>query len=325
MFKKLLLALLLICITSVFGSSVAAQSDETTPIQRSALAETSLPSGAQKIREASIPAEITKTLGKLIAAGGEKIRQGDSEVIIWTGNQYKKSSAAQLTKKLETALRDSGWTYEIGERQSDFILFSLFRETPERRALIGFFVPSDDAYIMALTEMLAAGAPINQSGNSIEEPPRDSSNNMENFGGGSSSLAGKWWRGEGSGSVDYTGKTKYKSGKEYIFEFFADGTVEYTFELDVLSIVQCRTKELRKSRGRYSVSGDTLTISLNAGSTVGSSSCEAKNNFRKATPAETITKRFKIRKMDSITRPDDPLMLCFDGQSDDACFEKSAK
>lgn len=325
MLKKLSLALLLIGIVSVFKSSVAAQSDETMPIRKSALAETILPSGAQKIRAASVPAEIRETLGKLAAAGGAKIRQGDSEVIIWTGSQYKKSNRQQLTEKLETALRDSGWTYEIGERQTDFILFSLFRETPERRVLIGFFVPSDDAYIMALTEMLAANAANADSENSVKEPARDSSNNAKNFGGGSSDLIGKWWRGEGGGSVDYTGKTQYKSGKNFTFEFFADGTVEYTYELDVLSIVQCRTKELRKSRGRYSVSGDTLTINLNAGNTIGSSSCERKDNFNKATPAETITKQFQIRKMDSITRPDNPLMLCFDGQDGEACFEKSAK
>ncbi len=319
--KKSLSVFLLIAITAVCGLNAAAQSEETFPVRKSTLAAADLPSGALKIREASVPAEINQTLSKLVAAGGDKVRQGASEVLIWTGGDYKKAASAQLTKKLEAALQSSGWTYEIGEQRSDFILFTLFRETP-RRALIGFFVPSDDAYIFALTEMLAANAPIAESENRVEEEP---SGTIGGNGSVPQNLVGKWWRGEGSGFVDYTGKTQYKSGNNYAFEFFADGTVEYTYNLDVLSIVQCRTKEDRKARGRYSVSGDTLTIKLNAGTTVGSSSCEAKNNFKKSVPAETIVKRFKIKLMESIARPDNPLMLCFDGQDGDSCFEKSVK
>lgn len=246
---------------------------------------------------------------------------------MWTGGSYKKSASAQLTQKLETALQNSGWTYEIGEQRPDFILFSLFRETP-RRALVGFFVPSDDAYIFALTEMLAANAPVTDAENQSNEELFDTRGNNEKLtsgGGNSSNIVGKWWRGEGSGYVDPTGKTRYKSGKTYTFEFFADGTVEYKYNLDVLSIVQCRTKEDAAARGRYSISGNTLTINLAAGTTVGSSTCEKSNNFRKTVPAETITKKFAIKRMESMARPDNPLTLCFDGQEGDSCFEKENK
>lgn len=326
MFKKLLFNSLLIAVIAAFGINAAAQTEETVPVQKSVLAATDLPAGALKIKSGSVPAEIKQTLQKLVRAGGARVRQGSSEVVVWTGGNYKKSSAAQLTKKLETALQNSGWTYEIGERSDEFVLFSLFRAEPTRRALVGFFVPSDDAYILALTEMLAANAPRSETENEIEEQPSNNRKNAaETSGGGSMNLVGKWWRGEGGGSIDYTGKTQYKSGRNYTFEFFADGTIEYVYELDVLSIIQCRTKESSKARGTYSVSGDTLTIKLAAGTSVGSSSCEAKGNFKKTVPAETLTRRFTIKKMDSVFRPDNPLILCFDNQEGDGCFERSNK
>lgn len=303
--------------------TVLAQSDEAFPVQKSTLTGADLPAGALKMREASIPTEMKQTLAQLIAAGGNEIRQGNSEVLLWMGGSYKKAAAAQLTKKLETALQSSGWTYEIGEKKDDVIIFTLYRTAPERRALIGFLAMDNDAYVFALTEMLRADAPVAESENQTEEPPANTSGTFTPGAGDSANLVGKWWRGEGSGSIDYTGKTQYKSGRNYTFEFFPDGTVEYTYNLDVLSIVQCRTKEDSKARGKYTVSGDTLTMTLAAGTSTGSSSCESKNNFKKTTPAEKITKKFTIKRMESITRPDNPWMLCFDGQEGDSCFERS--
>lgn len=334
MLKKILFAFLLIAVGAGVGTNlVLAQSDEAFPVNKSTMTGASLPAGALRMREESVPAEMRDTLAQLIAAGGDEIRQGDSEVLLWMGGSYKKATSAQLTKKLETALQSSGWTYEIGKQDNDVIIFTLYRTAPTRRALIGFFAMDNDAYVFALTEMLRADAPVTESKNQTENQPEeepinntvsgDSSLFMK--GGNTATLVGKWWRGEGSGFVDYTGKTRYKSGKNYSFEFFADGTVEYTFNLDVLSIVQCRTKEDSKQRGKYTVSGDTLTITLAAGTSVGSSSCEKSDNFRKTMPAATITKKFTIKRMESMARPDKPWTLCFAGQEGDACFEKDVK
>jgi hypothetical protein len=170
MFKKLLFAFLLVTISAAFGiKAVMAQSDEAFPVQKSAMTGAGLPAGALKMREASIPSEMRETLSQLVAAGGDKIRQGDSEVLLWMGGSYKKAASAQLTKKLESALQSSGWTYEIGERKDDVIIFTLYRVAPERRALIGFFAMDNDAYVFALTEMLRADAPVTESENKIEE------------------------------------------------------------------------------------------------------------------------------------------------------------
>jgi hypothetical protein len=321
MLKKLLFAILLMIGVSAFNlNQAAAQTDETFPVQKSALAETNLPTGALKVREEKVPAEINETLEKIVASGGDKVRQGNSEVIMWMGGNYKKSASAQLTKKIESSLQNSGWTYEIAERNEEITIFTLIRETPRQRALVGFFVPSDDIYVLALTEMLAANAPVTESENPISEAPSNNGRNAIN--GGSQSLVGKWSRSEGGGFIDYTGKTRHKAGKTYTFEFFSDGTVEYVYDNDVLSIVQCRIKETSKARGKYAVNGNSLTMNLGAGNSTGSSSCETKGNFNKTTPASTVTKKFTVKRMDSITRPDNPWMLCFEGNDGEACFER---
>jgi hypothetical protein len=142
---------------------------------------------------------------------------------------------------------------------------------------------------------------------------------------GSPNLIGKWTRGKGDGFVDYTGKTRYKAGETFTFEFFDDGTVEYVYQSDVLSVTQCRTTESGKASGTFEANGNSLTMNLGAMKTVGTSSCDRKNNFTKTLPASAVTKKFTVKRMDSITRPDKPLLLCFDGQADETCFEKSNK
>jgi hypothetical protein len=92
-----------------------------------------------------------------------------------------------------------------------------------------------------------------------------------------------------------------------------------------LSILQCRTKETSKARGTVNIEGDLMTMYLGAMNSMGSSTCETKNNFNKTLPASTVTKKFKIKKMESLFRPDNPSILCFDGQDDNSCFEKISK
>ncbi|HEX8287505.1 MAG TPA: hypothetical protein VF556_05915 [Pyrinomonadaceae bacterium] len=140
--------------------------------------------------------------------------------------------------------------------------------------------------------------------------------------GNAGGLNGKWFRTAGSGSRDYTGKTQYKSGEDFTFEFFPDGTMIYTSQLDVLSIMQCVIKGTNKASGTYTVSGDSLTINLGAMSSVKSNSCDSKENYNKTLEPTSKTIKFAVRKMESITRLDNPTILCFDGAGDDACYEQ---
>jgi hypothetical protein len=66
-------------------------------------------------------------------------------------------------------------------------------------------------------------------------------------------------------------------------------------------------------------------MNLGTGTTVGTSSCETKGNFKKTLSASPLTKKFDVKNLDSVFRPDAPLILCFDGGEGDACYEKSSR
>jgi hypothetical protein len=139
-------------------------------------------------------------------------------------------------------------------------------------------------------------------------------------------LVGRWKHSGGlGGSDDGTGKTRYNNGNDVIFEFFADGTMRFTNDKNTLSITQCRITEITKIPGTYSVSGDQLTLNLGTGTSVGTSSCERGGNFKKSLAASSLTKKFVVKRLDSVFRPDAPLILCLDGQEDDACYERTSK
>ena len=312
--------ILILCL-SLLNLKAAAQTveQETFAVRGSKLAAIDLPTGARQIKATSVPDELKTTLAKLIEAGGNQVKQGGSEVIIWEGD-FKKKSGSQMIKNLENTLKTSGWEYEIGVKDSDFVLFSVFRAAPTRRALVGFFVPSEEAFIFAVTEMVRADAPVAKTENQITPEINITTKNSKSA--GDMNIYGKWFRTTGGGSIDYTGKTQYKSGEDFYFEFFPDGTVTYRYEKDVLSIMQCKINGTDTASGKYTINGDLMTINLGATSSVGTDSCSAKGNFNKKLPASTISKKFVIKKMESIFRPDNPTILCFEGQDGDACFEK---
>jgi hypothetical protein len=298
------------------ATTVRAQTpdDETVSVDRAELAVINLPSGARRVRDGKIPVEIKDTLSKLVAAGGDGIEEGESEVVLWGGN-YKDKRGAQMIQNLEAAFKNAGWQFETGEKSAEFTTFVVFRPTPEPRGLVGFFAQSEDVFVFAVAEMLKAG------GRRAENPASQERRQVQPNGNGDSSLYGKWFRTVGGGSRDWTGKTQYNAGENFYFEFFPDGSVTYTREKDVLTIMQCRIKESQKARGRYSVSGNTLKIELGQMTSVGSDSCDAKGNFNKKLEPSTISVDFVIRKMESVSRPDNPAIMCFNG-SDEVCFEK---
>lgn len=321
MMNKIKCLFLLVFAVAVSGFSANALTfdDEMIPVSTGKLTAMNLPSGARRVRDEKIPGEIKDTLSKLVAAGGEGFIEGGSEVVLWEGN-YKSRRGEQMIQNLETTMKSAGWQYEVGEKTGEFTTFVVFRPQPAPRALVGFFIPSEDVFVFAVAEMLKTGGAQTSNSSSQQNPEVPSKSNLS----AGSGLSGRWFRTVGGGSVDWTGKTQYKAGENFYFEFFPDGTVEYTREKDVLSIMQCRITEKQKARGRYAVSGKKLQIDLGAMSSVGSNSCDANGNFSKTLDPSNLTVEFEIKKMESLARPDNPTIMCFNG-SDDICYEKVNK
>src|SRR5689334_14070144 len=99
MLKKFL-STLFILFSSIFIFNQAAHAQETEAVTSSNLTGVALPAGANRVLPGSVPAEITQTFDKIVAAGNGKVRQGDSEVLVWGGSDYKKANAAGIINRL---------------------------------------------------------------------------------------------------------------------------------------------------------------------------------------------------------------------------------
>ncbi len=140
---------------AAFSSALA---QESISVSESSLVGADLPLDAARLTEGNVPSEVNEALGKMIAAGGNQIRQGDTEVLAWTKN-YRKSNAPALIKQLTSNLKTEGWNYENGGENQGVTIFSVECDTPNKRVVVGFYTFSDDAFVWAWTEMLRADAP----------------------------------------------------------------------------------------------------------------------------------------------------------------------
>lgn len=139
MLKNILSILLLT--GAVFTPNLTAWAQEIEMVATSSITEAKLPTGA----------------GKLV--------QGEAEVLAWAGANYRKADAAHLISQLRSGLQATGWTYEPGGEKGNVTVFSVLKEGAPRRIVLGFFVPTDDALVVAWTEVLPVGGSTNSADN----------------------------------------------------------------------------------------------------------------------------------------------------------------
>ena len=311
---KILSALLILCAAfCIFNITAVSAQDQTEPTTASSLTDANLPGGAQRILPEKIPAEFNAAFENLLKEGNGKITGGSREVLLWTGKYKNRTDTAKLTGQIQTNFRQAGWVYENAGHNESVEFFSLVKENSPRRVVLGFFVSGDDLAVCALMEVMSSETNTTALPGNDNQPTTTKNNN-------DLSIYGKWYRTTGSSSIDWTGKTKLKAGEDFTFEFFPDGSVEYIRKKEVLSIMQCRIAASDNARGKFSVSGNTLTINLGAMKSVQTNSCDAKENYNKTLGNSTITVHFKIKEMEDITRPDKPTIMCFDGN--EVCYER---
>ena len=115
----------LVLFAVIFGSSAAAQTvgEGTDPVSDSKLTKIGLPNGARRIKDGFYPSEVSTVLEKLIEQGGERVRQGDSEALVFGGN-YEKVKGDQLIKKFESDLRTAGWEYEFAAKEQGVTIYA---------------------------------------------------------------------------------------------------------------------------------------------------------------------------------------------------------
>lgn len=160
--------------------------------------------------------------------------------------------------------------------------------------------------------------PVGVFGEDESDATEDSSKSSANLRGTlAPELVGTWQRSEGSGHIDYTGKTQYKSGVYFTYELAANGAVKYSMEADTLSILQCKIAETKTAFGTASSDAVTLTINLNKTAHTKSNSCEAAEDIDEMLPAETVELKYELKTEYGETR------LCLTGENGEACYQKS--
>ena len=300
MLKKLFLfALILLSFSVIFAQ------EETEPASASAITKMKLPLGAERVLPSSVPAEINSGFEEIIKAGKGKIVGGEREVLAWMGSSYKKGSAPNLVKQIENNLKAQGWEYEVGAQENDVTFFSALRETPSRRAILGFFVTDKDGLLLAWTEVLSADS-TSQNNSETESQIETRSeretadvpivtvpkNSVKN-GGSLANLVGKWER-KTSGMSSYSnGVYQGSSGNYESYTIYTDGRVEYT-SLIAVQNYGCRLEAFSQNKGQVAVSGSQLTMNLNAGTIRRDDSCSPSKNYTNPTKATNFSYDWRV-------------------------------
>lgn len=131
--------------------------------------------------------------------------------------------------------------------------------------------------------------------------------------GNISALAGKWiWGRSGSSTYAAGGAYLGANGSRHTYLFNANGTVEYTGIMNVMT-GGCTMQVFKNAKGKASLNGNTLTINWSPASFSRDDSCDRAGNYKKTLPAETET--YKVRfKTDYGQR-----QLCLTGK-DETCY-----
>ena len=318
MFKRNLAALFAVFSAIFIFSKTAATAQETEPATRSNLTGVALPAGASRVLPGSVPAEVNNAFDKITAAGAGKIRKGDSEVLVWGGNNYSKSNADGIVNRIASALKTAGWQYSVEGNEGGLTVFSAFKEGTPRRAVVGFHGATDDALIFSWMEILSANGAGNGNGsvtnNSQSEDTDDAP--VGNTGGGS--IAGTWTNGTTSMLAEkyYNGTTAFRNGSTYKYVFYADGRFEF-IGLMASTMYGCTTTLFNDKRGKYQISGSQITLTPSKNFWRNMYSCAPNSNKERDYTLDRETYQFRT-KQDEYGKT----LICLDSGKGEACYRR---
>lgn len=256
MFKKIP-AILLVLFSAVFVCSFNARAQESEEAASSNLTGIALPAGANRLLPGSVPAEVSDAFDKIIAAGGGKVRRGNSEVLVWAGSNYKKANAPATVSRLVATLKAAGWQYSVEGEEGGMTVFAAFKEGAPRRAVVGFHGATDDALVFSWMEILSA------SGNLSQAETNAQTDDLVSGSTGGGSLVGTWTNGAVGmlGEKYQNGTVAARRGTTFKYVFNANGTFEFTGYAES-TMFGCTTSLFQDKRGRYSINGSQITLTL---------------------------------------------------------------
>lgn len=319
MFKKNLAVLsALFSAFFIFNSGAAAQ--ESVPATVSEITEARLPAGAERVLPASVPAQISDGLRKFVEAGNGKFRQGDSEVLAWSGTGYRKANAENLMSQLQANLQAKGWKYEVGGREGEVTVFTVFKDKPVRRGVLGFYVPTDDALVVAWTEVFSAEGQTNAAPN--DSAPDRTENAPARNTGGSRAVVGTWTNGSISMIGErntVTGATTPSNGSTFKYVFTADGRFEFIGLINS-TMYGCTTSLFNDKRGRYEITGSQITFIPNKNFWRNTYSCSPASNKERDYVLEKEVYSFYTKQNEY-----NQTLICLTNDKGERCFRREEK
>ncbi len=320
MFKKNFTSLLaLFTVVSIFNFTIQAQEIESAV--SSNLTAVSLPANAQRVLPASVPSEIAQTLEKIVAGGGDKLRQGESEVLVWGGAHYKKANAPTIINRLTDTLKVAGWKYEVGGSEDGVTMFSAFKDAGSRRAVIGFYGATDDALIFAWTEVLSGGGDAKNSVGSDSQIQRVEKSSVQKS-GSSTDIVGTWSNGRMSMMADrntVTGVTTPSNGSTVKYVFTADGRFEF-IGLIQSTMYGCTTSLFNDKRGKFEINGSTITLVPSKNFWRNTYSCSPASNKERDYVLDRETFEFRT-KTDEYGKT----LICLTNAKGESCYRREGK
>lgn len=319
------LANLLIIFSAILIFGATARAQETVAAAESQLLQVMIPANAQRVAPESVPAVITEMFDKVTAAGEGKFRRGDSEVLLWAGESYRKANAPKIMSRLTGAIQNAGWQYSVEGVENGVTVFTALRESP-RRAVMGFYGVTDEALIVAATEILPNGSEGVVAGRKGREEAMTEPTRPVNSSGGASIL-GSWYDGYDSLLIRRTPENNpggpSTGGRSHYFQyqFHPDGTFEFTGIMQ-MTTYSCTTTYFNDKRGRYTIDGDRLTLTLSKNFWRQQYGCSPSSNKEINHKLDPEVYTFRVKRNASGKEA-----LCFDsgGGDGEACYERKAE
>lgn len=302
-----------IAIILVLSIPIFAQTEEGFEAAVSSnLTNVSLPAKAMRMSPDKVPAEITQTLDKFIAAGEGKFQQGGSEVLVWTGSEYQKVGQKTTISRLMDTMKVAGWKYEEGGVENGVTVFSLLKDGAKRRGIMGFYGESDGTLVLAWTEVFPNEG--NAQNNNPQTEKQVESTPVKNSGG---SIVGSWDNGRVSTVTrqnTVTGMTTPGSGTRFEYQFTANGKFYFT-GLATTTNYSCTDTLFNEKAGSYTLNGSTLTLSPTKNFWRKTSTCGAGSERSYTLAKEVYQVSIKIDEYNQE-------LICLNSGSGDACYRR---
>lgn len=314
MFKKFYLFAIIFALFSTI-SAFAQMEEGFENAVSSNLTKVSLPANALRMSPEKVPAEITNTLEKFVAAGEGKFLQGDSEVLVWTGSSYQKVGLQTTINRLMDTMKVAGWKYEVGGTENGVTVFSLLKDGKQRRAIMGFYGESDGTLVLGWVEVLPnnSGADNSQNTEQTETISTTDSN---------SSIIGNWYNGRVSTVTrqnTITGMTSPGSSNRFEYQFMANGKFLFTGLAQTVNY-SCTDTLYNEKSGSYTINGSQIKLTLTKNFWRKQSSCAPSSNSERNYKLDPETYTFRIKRNEY--GKDE---VCLNSGTNEACYERTKK